>query len=152
MHISGKSFDIHIGDFMVHVNKATLDITDNRSPTYTRGVPDGYVDGDVSASGEVELDSVNFQLVLDAAKQQGSFKGLEPFDMVYFAKSGDNELKVEVFGCLFKISSLLDIDSKGGEKSSIKLPYEVTDSDFVRINGVPYLRPEETEHIVQSDS
>ena len=149
MRISGKSFDISMGDFMLHVEKASLDITDNRSPVYSRGVPNGYVDGDVEASGEIELDASNFQLVLDAAKQSGSFRGLEPFDMVYFAKAGEEELRVEAFGCLIKIASLLDIDSKGGEKSLIKLPYDVTSPDFIKINGLPYLRPEEIESLVQ---
>ena len=30
-----------------------------------------------------------------------------------------------------------------------KLPFDVTDPDFVNINGVPYLRPEEIENIQQ---
>ncbi|WP_163832245.1 phage protein [Spartinivicinus ruber] len=148
MRISGKSFDVSLGDFMVHVEKASLDITDNRSPVYNRGVPNGYVDGDVSATGEIELDAANFKLVLDAASQAGSFRGLEPFDMVYFAKAGEEELRVEAFGCLIKITNLLDIDSKGGEKSLIKLPYDVTSPDFIKINGLSYLRPDETENLV----
>ena len=148
MRISGKSFDISMGDFMIHVEKASLDITDNRSPVYNRGIPNGYVDGDVAASGEIELDAANFQLVLDVAKQAGSFRDLEPFDMVYFAKAGKEELRVEAFGCLIKIASLLDIDSKGGEKSLIKLPYDVTSPDFVKMNGLSYLRAEEIEGLV----
>ncbi|WP_206196937.1 phage protein [Zooshikella ganghwensis] len=148
MRISGKSFDITLGDVMLHVEKASLDITDNRSPVYNHGVPNGYVDGDVEASGELEVDAQNFQLVLDAAKQAGSFRGLEPFDMVCFAKAGEEELRVEAFGCLIKVTNLLDIDSKGGEKSVIKLPFAVTSPDFIKINGVSYLRPEETENLV----
>jgi len=30
-----------------------------------------------------------------------------------------------------------------------KLPFEVTSPDFVKINGVPYLRPDETEDLIQ---
>ncbi|HHG5564769.1 phage protein, partial [Pseudomonas aeruginosa] len=52
--ISGMNFDITLGDLQVHVEKATLDITDNSAVAQTRGVPDGFVDGDVTASGEYE--------------------------------------------------------------------------------------------------
>jgi hypothetical protein len=33
----------------------------------------------------------------------------------------------------------LDIDPKGGQKSTHKVPFDVTSPDFIRINGVPYL-------------
>lgn len=33
--------------------------------------------------------------------------------------------------------------------SLFKIPFDVTDPDFVKINGVPYLRAEEIENIVQ---
>ncbi|NDM57635.1 phage protein, partial [Klebsiella pneumoniae] len=62
--ISGMNFDVNMGDTLVHVEKATLDITDNSAVAQTGGVPDGHVDGDVTASGELELDSANFALVM----------------------------------------------------------------------------------------
>lgn len=145
--ISGKSFDVNVGDLLVHVSKVTLDITDNRAPVTTNGVPDGYVDGDVSASGEIEVDTANFNLIVASAKAAGSFKQLKPFDQVFFAKAGADVLKVEAFGCLLKVSSLLDIDTKGGDKTMHKLPFDVTSPDFVRINGVPYLSADETDGI-----
>lgn len=111
----------------------------------TRGVPDGYVEGDVAAAGEFELDTSNFRLLIDAARSAGSFRELKPFDVVFFAKAGDDELRVEAFGCKVKVSSLLGIDPKGGEKTKHKVPYEVTSPDFVRINGVPYLAATEIE-------
>ncbi|MDV9030493.1 phage protein, partial [Pseudomonas sp. RAC1] len=51
--ISGKNFDITVGDLMIHVETATLDITDNSAVAQTKGVPDGWVEGDVAASGEL---------------------------------------------------------------------------------------------------
>ncbi len=143
--ISGKNFDVNIGDLLVHVETATLDITDNSAVAQDKGVPNGHVDGDVSASGELELDTSNFTLLIEAARRSGSFRALEPFDSVFFAKAGDEELRVEAFGLKLKVSSLLNIDSKGGEKTKHKVPFDVTSPDFIRINGVPYLDATEIE-------
>ncbi|PWE46174.1 DUF2597 domain-containing protein [Pseudomonas prosekii] len=143
--IGGKNFDVNLGDLLIHVESCTLDITDNSATAQTRGVPDGYVDGDVAASGEFELDSTNFTLLIEAARTAGSFRKLEPFDSVFFAKAGDEELRIEAFGCKLKVSSLLSIDPKGGEKTKHKVPFDVTSPDFIRINGVPYLDASEIE-------
>ena len=143
--IGGKNFDVNLGDLLVHVESCTLDITDNTAVAQTGGVPNGHVDGDVSASGEMEFDTSNFNLLIEAARSAGSFRELEPFDSVFFAKAGDEELRIEAFGCKLKVSSLLSIDPKGGEKSKHKVPFDVTSPDFVRINGVPYLAAAEIE-------
>ncbi len=143
--IGGKNFDVNLGDLLVHVESCTLDITDNTAVAQDKGVPNGHVDGDVSASGEMEVDTANFNLLIEAAKRAGSFRQLEPFDSVFFAKAGEEELRVEAFGCKLKVSSLLNIDPKGGEKSKHKVPFDVTSPDFIRINGVPYLAAEEIE-------
>ena len=84
-------------------------------------------------------------LLIEAARRAGSFRKLEPFDTVFFAKAGEDELRVEAFGCKLKVSSLLDIDPKGGSKSTHKVPFDVTSPDFIRINGVPYLDASEIE-------
>lgn len=143
--IGGKNFDVNLGNLLVHVESATLDITDNTTVAQDRGVPNGFVEGDVTASGELEVDTQNFNLVVEAARQAGSFRKLGTFDPVFFAQTPDEELRVEAFACKFKISSLLSIDPKGGEKTKHKLPFDVTSPDFIRINGVPYLDAAETE-------
>lgn len=143
--IGGKNFDINLGDLQIHVESCTLDITDNTAVAQTRGVPNGHVDGDVAASGEFEFDSSNFNLLIESARSAGSFRQLEPFDSVFFAKAGDEELRIEAFGCKLKVSSLLSVDPKGGEKTKHKVPFEVTSPDFIRINGVPYLAAAEIE-------
>ncbi|HCF4327110.1 phage protein [Pseudomonas aeruginosa] len=145
--ISGMNFDITLGDLQVHVEKATLDITDNSAVAQTGGVPDGFVDGDVNAAGEYELDAANFALLIEAAKRAGSFRKLELVDSLFYAKAGDSEVRVEAFGCKLKVSSLLDIDPKGGSKTTHKVPFDVTSPDFIRINGVPYLDASETEDL-----
>jgi hypothetical protein len=143
--IGGKNFDVNLGDSLVHVEAATLDITDNSTVAQTKGVPNGHVDGDVAAAGEIELDTTNFNLMVEQAKSSGSFRELEPFDIVFFAKAGEEELRIEAFGCKLRISSLLSIDTKGGAKNTHKIPFDVTSPDFVKINGVPYLSAAEIE-------
>ena len=143
--IGGKNFDVNLGDLLVHVESCTLDITDNTAVAQSGGVPNGHVDGDVSGSGEMEFDTSNFNLLIEAARSAGSFRQLEPFDVVFFAKAGEEELRIEAFGCKLKVSSLLSVDPKGGEKSKHKVPFEVTSPDFIRVNGVPYLAAAEIE-------
>ncbi len=149
MRLSGMNFNVNLGDIMVQVDTASLAITDNSAVSQTSGVPDGSVDGDVSASGELSVNASNFALISDAAKSAGSWRGMEPFDIMFYAKTSQDEMKVEAFGCRIKLSDILDIDKKGGSASLFKIPFDVTDPDFVNINGVPYLRPDEIENIVQ---
>ncbi len=150
--ISGKNFDIRLGDLAMNINKATLSIEDGSEVALDNGVPNGWVAGDTKASGELELDAQAVSLVMEAAKAAGSFRELETFDMLFYAKTGsEEEMKVEAFGCKLLIDSLLDVDKKGGEKHLTKIKYMVTSPDFVRINGVPYLSAEETEGLVRSD-
>ncbi|MHC8310134.1 phage protein [Pseudomonas sp. GT1P32] len=143
--IGGKNFDINLGDLQIHVESCTLDVTDNTAVAQSRGVPNGHVDGDVSCSGEFEFDTSNFNLLIEAARTAGSFRQLEPFDSMFFAKAGDEELRIEAFGCKLKVSSLLSVDPKGGEKTKHKVPFDVTSPDFIRVNGVPYLAAAEIE-------
>ncbi len=143
--IGGKNFDVNLGDLLIHVQNCTLDITDNTAVAQSRGVPNGHVDGDVSASGEMEFGTSDFNLLIAAARAAGSFRELDPFDVVFFARAGEEELRVEAFGCKLRVSSLLSIDQKGGEITKHKVPFDVTSPDFIRINGVPYLAASETE-------
>ena len=48
--LSGKSFDVTLGDLKLHIEKASLDIEDGSEVAKTGGVPNGWVDGEVSAS------------------------------------------------------------------------------------------------------
>lgn len=147
MHISGKSFDVMIGDRLIHFEAFTATITDNSTGVQTDGVPDGWVDGDVSGAGEVELDSKNFNLIIESARSAGSFRALQPFDINAIANTGDQEQKVEIFGAKLRISELLNLSPTGGEKNKHKLPYDITSPDFVRINGVPYLSEADTRNL-----
>ncbi|SHJ72079.1 phage protein (plasmid) [Halodesulfovibrio aestuarii] len=144
--LSGKNITVTIGDMKVRFLKASLEISDNSAVASDGGIPNGWVDGDVSANGEIEVNLANFKLIKEAAKSAGSFRGLEPFDITFYGKTADKEEeKIEAFGCKIKLGSILDADSKGGEALSRKLIFDVTSPDFVNIGGVPYLREDETE-------
>jgi hypothetical protein len=146
-HLSGQDFDVMLGDVLVHVENLSASITDNRKAVQTRGIPDGYVNGDVACSGDLEIDSVNMALLNEVARAAGSFRDLPPFDIVCIGKNIDHQQKIELFGCLFKISDLFNLDGKGGEKNKHKLQFEVTSPDFVRMDGVPYLSANNTRDL-----
>lgn len=146
--ISGMSFDFYIDGTLVHAEKITLDITDNTTAVQTRGVPDGFVDGDVSAEGEIEFSIKALAVLKGLAQRYGSWRGIPPVDYLFYAKAGDEESKVEAFGCKMNLSSILDIDPKGGALSTRKVKYQVTDPRFINIDGVPYLEPEATENLI----
>lgn len=146
--ISGKDVDVMIGDMMVHVENITLTIEDGTTVAKTRGVPNGHIDGEAAANGEIEVDTANFNTIIDAARTAGSFKRLAPFDIVMNAESTDEGINVEAFDCKLRISELMNAAATGGEKLKYKLPYDVTSPDFVRINGVPYLDSSEVENLI----
>lgn len=145
--IGGKDVDIMLSDLMIHISGFSITIDDSTTTSKTRGVPNGYVDGEVSGSGELEVDTQNFNLIIEAAKKAGSFKKLEPFDIVSNADVDDEQLNIEAFGCKLRISDLINVDPKGGESLKHKLPFDITSPDFIRINGVSYLESSETENI-----
>lgn len=144
--IGGRDFDVMVGDLMVHVETMTASIEDSKGVAKTKGVPNGFVAGEVACSGEIEVDTANFNLIIEAARKAGSFEELETFDIVTNADVDQEELNIEMFGCALRISDLLNIDSKGGEKTKHKIPFDVTSPDFVSINGVPYLSRKSTEN------
>ncbi|EDZ3111146.1 DUF2597 family protein [Salmonella enterica] len=137
--ISGMSFDVSFNGRVIHVKTITLDVTDNTKAIQERGVPNGWVRGDAEASGELELDTVNFQLLGEAAREAGSWRDIEEADFLFFAQAAKTELRVEAFGCKLVLSNLLNIDSKGGDSLSHKIKYLVTSPDFVKIDGIPIL-------------
>ncbi|ALP41793.1 phage protein [Aeromonas schubertii] len=146
--ISGINFDTSLMGAMVHVEKATLTITDNTEVAKTRGIPDGFVDGEVSAELEFELDARNFKQLGEAARRAGSWRSLLPDDVLFYADTGAETQKIEAFGVKLVISDVLDLDPAGGKKGTHKLKGMVTSPDFVHIDGVPYLSKDDTRHLL----
>ncbi|MEM5487059.1 phage protein [Enterobacter cloacae] len=146
--IGGMDFDITVGTDLVHVENVSLDITDNTAVAQSRGVPDGYVKGDVAAEGEFEFDEKNFARLNELARSAGSWRDLEPVDILFYASAGDTSTKVEAFGCKLIVTSLLNFDPKGGEKATKKVKYLVTAPEFVRVDGVKILSESDLRNIV----
>ncbi|ECL8477517.1 DUF2597 family protein [Salmonella enterica] len=146
--ISGMSFDVSFNGRVIHVKTVTLDVTDNTKAIQERGVPGGWVRGDVEASGELELDTVNFQLLGEAAREAGSWRDIEEADFLFFAQAAKTELRVEAFGCKLVLSNLLNIDSKGGDSLGHKIKYLVTSPEFVKIDGTPILSATDVRDLV----
>ncbi|WP_118985439.1 MULTISPECIES: DUF2597 family protein [unclassified Photorhabdus] len=146
--ISGQSVDFNMDGDLVHAEKVSLSITDNTAAAQTQGVPDGYLSGDVAAEGEIELSTKYLDIVTAKARAAGSWRGIQPVDLMWYAKAGNEEIKIEAYGCKLIISDILDVDPKGGSVMTHKVKFVVTSPDFVRINGIPYLEAELTQSLI----
>lgn len=138
-HISGSDINISIGTQIINVKQYTLNVEDGIKPTTTRGVPDGFVRGAVAANGEITLDTQSYNKLVEAAKTAGSWQQLGVFDIVGLGKTLDQEFKTAAYGCKLRLSKILDASGEGGDKLEHTIAYDVTDSRFIEINGVPYL-------------
>lgn len=137
-HISGMDINVSIGTALINVKQFTLNIEDGVKAATTRGMPNGHVKGALAASGEVTLDTENFNRVIEEAHKVGSFQQLPVFDIIGLGKTVDQSLKTAAYGCKLSVSKLLDASSDGGDKLEHTIPYTVTSPRFVEINGVPY--------------
>lgn len=146
--ISNSSFSFTLGDFNVIAEKASLSIEDARKTVKDNGVPNGYVQGEVSASGDIELDARAMAILAEAASSAGSWQEIEPVDLMFYSKGTSEEEKVEAFGCLLNLKDVVEFDPTSDKKAVTKIGFEVTSPDFVRINGVPYLASDRTEGLV----
>ncbi|EGF0850602.1 DUF2597 family protein [Salmonella enterica] len=146
--ISGMDFDVTLSGRAIRVKTATLDITDNTKAIQERGMPNGWANGDMEASGEIELDTTNFQILSEVAKEAGSWRQIPEMDLLFWAQATKEELRVEAFGCKLQVNNLVNIDSKGGDAMGYKIKFLVTSPDFVRINGTPYASAHDTRDLI----
>ncbi|GAB1133441.1 phage protein [Shewanella algae] len=139
MKLSAMAFDIRVGSHLVMVDNMSVSITDNTQVAMTRGVTDGFTLGTSEAAVTLELDSVQFAILTEAAKAAGSWQDLEPFDIDCFGKAFKQEQHLELFGVKLKLTDLLNIDTSNADKNKHSLEGFVTSPDFIKIDGVPYL-------------
>ncbi|HFF9409629.1 TPA: phage protein [Escherichia coli] len=137
--INGMAFDVYVGGTDIRVKNISLDISDESAVAKTRGIPDGKLRGPVSAEGEIEMSTRSFNQLGEVAAQAGSWRDLPSMDFVFYANTGTEEIRVEVFGCELMLSNLLSIDTESADLTTHKIKYVVASPDFVRINGVPVL-------------
>lgn len=150
VRITGKSFDINFGGELIQVKSATLTITDNSAVASTNGVPDGFIEGTVTAEGAITVTSKYFNKLINIARNYGSFREMPAADFVFYANTGDEEQKIEAYECKLKISDLLNADKSSDEEATHTIDYMVTSPDFVRINGVPYLSANDTRNLLNN--
>lgn len=146
--VSNSSFSFSLGDFRLIAEKASISIEDGRKAVKDGGIPNGYVDSEVGASGEIEIDATALSIIAEEAKNQGSWQDIEPVDLMFYAKGTREEEKVEAFGCLLNLTDIAEYDPTSDKKATVKISFEVTSPDFVRINGVPYLSWQRTWNLV----
>jgi len=148
--LAGTNFTITLGDFAIPIDKATLGIEDNGKVSKSGGTPNGWMDGDVSASGDIELSPEAVGILTEVAKKEGSWEEMPAYDMLFYGKavgSDGEEMKVEAFECKLRISDLLDVDRNGDAAPVTKLKFDVCGRDFVFINDVAYLSKERRERL-----
>lgn len=146
--ISGRSFDTTLLGTYVHVKTATATITDESAVAYTRGVTDGFTDGKIACEVEFELDMYQFKKIREAARRAGSYRGIEPDDVMFYANDGVEEVKVELFGVKLLLTDILNIDPESADKSTRKVKGLVTSPLFVNIDGVPYLDSNDIRQLI----
>ncbi|MBJ7536953.1 phage protein [Marinomonas transparens] len=138
-HISGMDINVSLGTSLINVKQFTLNIEDGVKETTTRGVANGFVNGVTGASGEITVDTENFNRIMEEARKVGSYQQLPAFDIISLGQTVNQTLKTAAYGCKLSVSKLIDAAGDGGDKLEHTIPYKVTDSRFVEINGVPYL-------------
>ncbi len=136
--LNGKSFDVRIMGVLIEFESFSLSIEDNSEVAMNRGKPDGYLRGDVSASGELKINSQNLAYLTAAAKAAGSYQDVPAFDIHAYGVGDKEALAIAAYGCRLKISELINIDTTSSERTMHTLTFDVTSEDFVEINGVPY--------------
>lgn len=137
---NGRSFDFAIGDTDVAANKFTLDITDNTAAVKRRGLPGGWVKGDVEGKGTIELDITEAQKIISKAKSAGSFQDLETFNIVVTAETSTGKHTVKVYGVKLTMTKILDVDTSSTDETLKTFEFIVTAPEFVEIDGVPYAK------------
>ncbi len=145
--LSGKDVDVMVGDYQMHVEEFTLTVEDGTQGVSSRGRPNGWVTGSVSAGGDITVDTANLMVLMDAAKAAGSFMDLDAFDIVSHGETTEDTLKIEAFGCKLTLSDVLNASASNEDKLTHKIGYAVTGKDFVRMNGVPYAPDRDIERL-----
>ncbi len=140
--ISGAAFDVRMGFVKIHFENFTLGIEDGSTTAMDGILPNGTIPGEKKASGKATMDIANFMLMSAAAALAGSWDKLPPFPIDAFAKGegarGTEGMHVHAHGCKLRLASVLNIDPKSTDKSTVEIEYDVTSPDFVWINGTPY--------------
>jgi len=138
--ISGRDVEVRLSNGQrLLIESASLNVEDGVTAVSDQGYPAGWVYGAVKGDGEVEINTEDLNTLLGDAATAGSWEEMAPVDLTFFGKAGTLELLVEVFGIKLRMPGL-DLDGKGGDKITHKIPFVVGSPDFVKFNGTPLAR------------
>ena len=106
----------------------------------SQGAPDGWVRGEVSADGDIQVVPEELSKINEEAEKAGSWEDMAAFDATFFADVGDFKQTVDVFGIKLNAPDF-KYDGRGGDKLTHTIKFLVTDPDFIKLDGVPLARP-----------
>lgn len=135
--ISGKDVEARLpSGRRILFETVNLNLNDGIAATRDQGYPNGWVGGEVSGDGDMEISTEMMLVLNEEAAQAGTWESIPAFDLTLYAKSGDLELDVRVHGVKLHFPQFA-VDGKGGDKLMHTVNFEVTSPDFVHINGIP---------------
>ncbi len=135
---SGKDVIVSLSEtgILARVKEVSLTTEDNIAVVSSGGYPDGWVAGEVTGEGELQVQAEELAKFLAAAEVAGSWEAMAAMDLTLYASTLEGEWKVEAYGCKLKMPSV-SVDRGGGEALMHTIAFVITSPEFVRINGIP---------------
>lgn len=138
--ISGRDVDVRLPSGVIALfDQVNLNLASGVAAVTSGGYPAGWVYGEITGDGDIQLDPEELVKLNGEASKAGSWEEMPEVDMTLFTKVGGLELKIEVFGCKFDFPDF-KVDRKGGDKLTHTVKFMITGEDYVHLNGVPLAR------------
>lgn len=137
---SGKDVDVTLPSGKLTLfDQVNVNVASGAAAVTSGGYPAGWVYGEVTGDGDIQLDTEELNKLMLEAETAGSWEEMEAMDITLFSRSGTDELRVELFGVKLDFPDF-PVDRKGGEKMTHTIKFLITGEDFVHVNGVPLAR------------
>jgi len=81
-------------------------------------------------------------LITAYAASKGSYQEMDDVDVRGLGVARGTAHTVEAFGCMLQLTDVLNATPNASDAHTVKVKYKVCGKDFVRINGIPYLKSE----------
>lgn len=139
--LTGYNVDVYLPTGIISTwDKVEVDASGGVKEITRNGRPDGYVFEEVTGSVKITLCEDELSRLIDEAKKHGSWMQLPALDVTFNAEFGSRSFKAEVFGIKFKLFGF-SFEKKGGDETKFELEAAITGSDFIKLNGLPLLKP-----------
>jgi hypothetical protein len=136
--ISGRDVVVTLfNGVQVRFDQVNLNVELGLATVTSQGRADGWVKGENSADGDLQLSTEELLKINEAIAADGvSWESFPEFDMVIHASVADQGIAVGVFGVKLNAPDF-KADGQGGAKLAHTIKFLVTASPLVTINGVP---------------